>query len=193
MEFRGGNMTNISRAIFWVTVLLMSVTVYSGYAATPDKQSSLLVVFRDGHQKSFYISEITRIEFRNAAMVLVKGGQQENIPVSEIAHIDFSSAGNALAFGRNHFLGKWEVGTGNGSNFVITLDRDGSARKSMGASHGTWVVVGGEARISWDDGWHDAIRKVGTKHEKFAYAPGKSFDDEPSNVTDARSLNAQPI
>ena len=81
---------------------------------------------------------------------------------------------------------EWEVR-------YITLDENGEATKSIGAAHGLWTYVDGEARIAWDDGWHDAIRKVGTKHEKFAYAPGKSFSDEPSNVTDARNPNPQPI
>jgi hypothetical protein len=54
-------------------------------------------------------------------------------------------------------------------------------------------MADGEARISWDDGWHDAIRKVGTKHEKVAYEPGKSFSDTPSNVTTARNTEPRPI
>jgi hypothetical protein len=54
-------------------------------------------------------------------------------------------------------------------------------------------VVNGEAEISWDDGWHDAIRKVGTKHEKFAFEPGKSFSDSPSNVTNATNTQPNPI
>jgi hypothetical protein len=54
-------------------------------------------------------------------------------------------------------------------------------------------VVNGEARINWDDGWHDAIVKVGSKYEKRAYEHGKTFSDEPSNVTDAKNTNAQPI
>jgi hypothetical protein len=95
--------------------------------------------------------------------------------------------------GRNHFVGKWKVGQGNGANFFITLEASGEARKSIGASHGTWTVVEGEARIAWDDGWHDAIRKVGTKHEKVAFEPGKSFSDETANVTDAVNTSAQPI
>ena len=53
--------------------------------------------------------------------------------------------------------------------------------------------MNGEARISWDDGWHDAIRKAGSKHEKVAFEPGRSFTDEPSNVTDAKNTNPQPI
>ena len=95
--------------------------------------------------------------------------------------------------GRNHFVGKWQVGEGNGSTFYITLERDGKARKSLGPPHGTWTVVDGEARISWDDGWHDVIRKVGATHEKRAYEPGRSFDDSPSNLTAAKNLEARPI
>jgi hypothetical protein len=186
-------MSRISKGILRSAATLISAVALM-HASTPDKQHLFTVIFKDGHQKSFQIAEVTRIEFKNAAMVLTKGGQQESIPVAAIASIDFSSGDSkSIPFGRNHFLGKWQVGNGAGSNFVITLDRDGQARKSIGASHGTWVVVDGEARISWDDGWHDAIRKVGDKHEKVAYAPGKSFDDEPSNVTDATSLNPEPI
>ena len=54
-------------------------------------------------------------------------------------------------------------------------------------------IKDGEARVSWDDGWHDAIRKVGSKYEKFAYSPGKLLLDTPANVTEARAINAPPI
>ena len=43
----------------------------------------------------------------------------------------------------------------------------------------------GEAQISWDDGWLDAIRRVNGKFQKAAYSPGTSFSDKPANVTDA--------
>jgi hypothetical protein len=96
--------------------------------------------------------------------------------------------------GRNHFVGKWKVGQGPGAgDFYITLEANGEAHKTVGSDHGTWTVVDGEARISWDDGWHDAIRKVGTKHEKVAFEPGRSFSDDPTNVTDAVNTTAQPI
>ena len=84
------------------------------------------------------------------------------------------------------FVGRWEVGTGAGSRtFYITLERDGKATKSQGAPHGTWTIHGDEARITWDDGWHDVIRKAGDHYEKLAYSPGKSFSDPPANVTEA--------
>ena len=73
------------------------------------------------------------------------------------------------------------------------LEANGDAKKTLGSSHGTWTLVDGQARISWDDGWHDVIRKVGGKHEKLAYEPGKSFDDPPTNVTAARNTEQKPI
>ncbi len=58
------------------------------------------------------------------------------------------------------------------ANFVITLKPDGVARKTIGPKNsGTWKVVNGEAQVSWDDGWHDVIRKVGNKYEKAAFSP----------------------
>jgi hypothetical protein len=97
-----------------------------------------------------------------------------------------------LVSGKHHFVGKWLVGEGNGDSFYITLEENGEATKSIGTAHGTWVYMNGEARITWDDGWHDAIRKVGSKHEKFAYTPGKSFSVNPANVTEARNTSPQP-
>ena len=90
------------------------------------------------------------------------------------------------------FVGRWEVGTGVGSTtFYITLEKDGKATKSQGSPNGRWAVVGDEARISWDDGWHDVIRRAGNHYEKAAYAPGKSYSDPPSNITGAK--NTEPL
>jgi hypothetical protein len=169
---------------------------FAGAVASPvpaDDRGSIVVVFKDGHRQSFAMAEIARIDFKAPAAIVYKDGHQEKLP-ADIARIEFeNSAVSTMPPGRAHFVGKWEVGEGNGNNFFITLDADGSARKSIGAAHGTWTLVDGEARISWDDGWHDAIRKVGTKHEKFAYGPGKSFDDKPSNVTAAINTQPRPI
>jgi hypothetical protein len=134
-------------------------------------------------------------------VIAFKDGHQQSIPVSAIAAMEFKSVSGAatpiaipapLVPGKRHFVGKWLVGEGNGDSFYITLKENGEATKSIGAAHGTWVYMDGKARITWDDGWHDAIRKVGSKHEKFAYAPGKSFSDNPTNVTEARNTSPQP-
>jgi hypothetical protein len=165
-----------------------------GWAQTSGSKAganSLTIIFKDGHQTTY--ADVSRIDFKSpGAMILTRGGREERLSLAEVSRIDFSpSAGFQL--GRNHFVGKWKVGTGGGEDFFITLDRNGEARKTLGSTHGTWEVVDGEARISWDDGWHDVIRPVGSKHEKVAYEPGKSYNTEPNNITDASRVDAQPI
>lgn len=85
-----------------------------------------------------------------------------------------------------NFIGEWKVGLGvAGESFTITLEKGGKATKSHGSPDGTWTVYGNEARITWNDGWHDVIRRAGNHWEKVAYAPGKSFSDQPNNITEA--------
>lgn len=128
---------------------------------------------------------------QNSLVIVFKDGRQQTFSMAEIARIEFKTSETAASLGRGNFLGKWRVGDGMGGHFYITLDPSGDAHKTMGAAHGTWAVVGNEARIHWDDGWHDAIRKVGRTYEKAAFAPEKSFNDSPSNVTDAQNLEPQ--
>jgi hypothetical protein len=175
----------ISIAVFILSVALMG--------SAQESARALIVVYRDGHQKSFAIPNGSRIDFNAGNMLVSSGKNVETIRVSDVARIDFGNA-RSIGFGVNHFVGKWEFGTGVGNQtFFVTLDRNGHAHKSLGSSNGTWTVVDGEARIKWDDGWTDVIRKVGDKHKKFAYEEGKSLNDEPSNVTDAKTLNSEPI
>jgi hypothetical protein len=134
----------------------------------------------------------------DALVITFKDGHQQTLPTSDIAHIEFKTSGKttpvAMPFtpssgSSGHFLGKWRVGNGMGGTFLITLERNGQATKTIGENHGTWRVENGEAHISWDDGWHDSIRKTGSKYEKAAYGPGKSFSDKPDNVAEASSLD----
>jgi hypothetical protein len=161
-----------------IGLLLFTIVGHHANAAPVSKEDGgkVVITFKDGHQQSIPVSAIASMEFKSASGVAT--------PIA-IPAPDVSS--------KRHFVGKWLVGEGNGDSFYITLEEHGEATKSIGAAHGTWVYVDGEARITWDDGWHDAIRKVGSKHEKFAYAPGKSFSDSPTNVTEARNASPQPI
>src|SRR5947209_16257636 len=158
------------RSLTFVILLIATVGAVAAAArpAPAEEQNSIVIVFKDGTQKTFAMADIARIEFNNSKKAAASGGQ-------------------------GRFLGKWRVGDGSGSKFTITLDRDGEASKSIGSTHGNWVVVGGEARISWDDGWHDAIRNTGSKYEKVDYGPGKSFSDAPDNATGAERTEASPI
>lgn len=181
-----------------VSAILLTLLACSAVLAKPlespaDERDTVAVVFKDGHRQSLAMAEISRIDFKAPASIVYKDGHREKLS-AQIDHIEFGPPEVAMVPGRGHFLGKWEVGQGdNGGRFFITLEADGEARKSIGSSHGTWSLVDGEARISWDDGWHDVIRKVGTTHEKRAYEPGRSFDETPSNVTAARNTQAKPI
>jgi hypothetical protein len=185
------------RGLFRITIvaLLLLIAIIAtgarGNALPADDHGSIVIVYRDGHRQSLASAEIARIDVKSTAIVY-KDGHTEKLH-GDIDRIEFGDSSSAMTPGRSHFIGKWQVGDGNGGKFMVTLDADGDAKKSIGSSHGTWTLVDGEARIAWDDGWHDAIRKTGSKHEKMAYEPGKTFGDSPSNVTIAERTDHKPI
>jgi len=155
---------------------LLCVAVSAACAAPPaapkNAPGTVVIVFKDGHRQSFNLSDIERIEFGPSGII---SGESADAP------------------SRGRFLGKWEVGDGRGGTFYITLNEDGSAYRTIRAIGGHWVYVDGEAHITWDDGAQDAIRKVGTQYEKFAYVAGKLFTDTPDNVTAAHNTTPHPI
>jgi len=155
---------------------------------------SFVIVYTDGHRQTLTTAQVERVDLKAPAAILYKDGHREKIS-GEIDRIEFADSTFASATpGRSHYIGKWEVREGpNGPKFFITLESNGDARKTHGPPRGTWTLVDGEARISWDDGWHDVISKVGSRHEKRAYEPGRSFDDEPSNVTEAHNTEPKSI
>lgn len=187
------NTVNVFRILAMLVLAVASSTAAPADEHASHEHGSIVIVFRDGHRQNLDVADIARIDFKAPAAIVFKDGHRATIPAADIDRIEFENTASASWPSRNHFVGKWEVGDGSGSNFYIMLGDDGEARKTRGSGHGTWSMVDGEARISWDDGWHDAIRKVGAKHEKRAYEPGKSFSDTPSNVTAARNTEPEPI
>jgi hypothetical protein len=163
-------------------VTMLCLAVPGGFAKTPPAPKSgpgmIVIVFKDGHRQSFNLADIARVEFPVAPDADAAG---ETGPV------------NSPLPSRGRFLGKWEVGDGMGNNFFITLQENGDALRSLGNEHGRWVYVDGEARVTWDDGAQDAIRKAGSRYQKFAYGSGKSFTDTPDNVTSAHNTTPHPI
>ena len=157
------------------TTLLLAVA--SGFAAPPSGSKTgtpgtIVIVFKDGHRQSYNLADIARVEFPSA---------------------DQASSASSQGPSRGHFIGKWAAGDGNGGTFFITLEEDGNAFRSIGSMRGKWEYVNGEAHVKWDDGAQDAIRKVGSKYQKYAYHEGKSFTDEPDNVTDAHNTSPKAI
>ena len=155
-------MHSIAKAVLLGIILMASAIGSLGQAASRDARGTLIVVMKDGRRETIPVAEITKIEFRGADIVVSRDGEQKSFRMSEAQSFEFdTSASTALAPGRNHFVGKWRVGQGPGAgNFYITLEANGEAHKTIGADHGTWTVVDGEARIAWDDGWHDVIRRL---------------------------------
>jgi hypothetical protein len=178
MEVRGVIMRKAfcSAALGGLLVLTIAGVPANAAPVSSDDGGAVVIVFKDGHRQSIPASAIAAMEFKSASGIATPIAIPSTVVPS-----------------KRHFVGKWMVGKGNGESFYITLEENGEATKSFGAAHGTWAYVDGEARITWDDGWHDAIRKVGSKHEKFAYAPGKSFSGDAENVTEARNTSPQPI
>lgn len=155
---------------------LFLLALPSGFAKTPSAAKgtpgTIVLVFKDGHRQVFNLADIARVEFPTA---------------NEAAAI------NPDMPSRGRFVGRWVVGDGSGTNFTITLKDNGDAERSLRAVHGTWTYVNGEARVTWDDGAQDAIRKAGSRFEKYAYGAGKSFTDTPDNVTAAENTTPKPI
>jgi hypothetical protein len=135
----------------------------------------VIIVFKDGHRQAFNLADVARIEFPGGPSVADVGPTPPGVPP------------------RGHYLGKWEVGDGNGGTFYITLNDDGGAWRSLHRVHGRWAYVNGEARVTWDDGAQDCIRRVDGRDQKFAYHSGKSFTDTPDNVADAHNTSPRPL
>lgn len=156
---------------------LVLVVAPSGFSKTADaKNGTIVLVFKDGHRQTFSLADIARVEFPGESGAADAGLSSQGMPP------------------RGHFVGKWEVGDGMGNNFFITLNETGDAIRSLGGDvHGRWVYVNGEARITWDDGAKDTLRKVGSRDQKSAYGSGKSFTDAPDNTANARNTTHRPI
>ncbi len=172
--------------------VFIAVLFFNAQQAVADDHDPIVIVYKDGHRQTLMSGQIARIDLKAPSAILYKDGHREKLS-SAIDHIEFGEVHDTALPGRSHYIGKWEAGDGAGNRFYITLKSDGDARKSIGSSHGTWTLVDGEAHIAWDDGWHDIIRKIGTKHEKVAFEPGKAFSDPPANVTEARNTERKPI
>jgi hypothetical protein len=166
-------MRNIVIAALAATLLLPASGIFGAPANSKAAPGSIVIVFKDGHRQTFNLSDIERVEF----------------PTADTSGSTSSSANPS----RGHYFGKWEVGDGGGSTFFITLWENGDAYRTLNAVHGKWVYVNGEAHITWNDGAQDAIRRVGSRFQKSAYHAGKSFNDDPDNVTDAKNTEPKPI
>lgn len=166
------------KLIVGLLAAVVGATAIGGVAQSRSSRNNagqVVIVFKDGHRQSFNLADVARIEFPGGGTLADAGSTPPGAPP------------------RGHFLGTWEVGDGTGNTFTIRLNEDGSAWRSLGRVNGHWTYVNGEARVKWDDGAQDCIRRVDGRDKKFAYRGGKLFTDEPDNVTDARNTSRGPV
>jgi hypothetical protein len=161
-----------------VSVGLLSLALFSlpaiASADSKGNADSIVITFKDGHQQTFSMSDISQIEFKSPS--------------------DKHAANRLDLPGRPFFVGKWTVGDNQGHTYTFTFSENGEATNTVeSGGRGIWTYVDGEVHVTWENGWHDVIRKVGSKYRKFAYEPGRSFDDSPSNTGEAHKTNAEPI
>ncbi|HVP64615.1 MAG TPA: hypothetical protein VMT82_06950 [candidate division Zixibacteria bacterium] len=159
-----------------ILLLALGVPLIAQNSAKDSANSnSIVITFRDGHQQTFSLAEIAKIEFKpQAGSVAKMPGSSAELPRREA------------------FIGRWQVGDGHGHFYHFTFQENGEATNDVPQSgHGKWTYVKGELRVEWDNGWHDVIRKVGTKYKKYAYAPGVPFINVPDHVADAEKT--EPI
>lgn len=169
-------MRRLAAFVFFASLLTLAAMAPANAAAPSQSDQSsqsgtVTVILKDGHRQTFPLADVTRIELSGS------------VPAN-LVHYPGPS--------RAHYLGKWEVGEGNGENFTITLNDDGSAHRSLGDEKGSWQYVDGEAQIRWNDDSDDCIRKVGAWFKKFYYHPDQAFSGSPENVTNARNLTQNP-
>jgi len=165
-------MRRLASFIFLASLLTLAASVPApALIDDPSGSGTVTIILKDGHRQTFPLADVNRIELSGS------------VPAN-LVHYPGPS--------RARFLGKWEVGEGNGENFTITLNDDGTASRSLGDTKGTWQYVNGEAEIHWNDGNYDCIRKVGAWYKKFWYNADQAFSGHPENVTDARNLTQNP-
>ena len=66
-------------------------------------------------------------------VITFKDGHQQTFSMADIAHVQYVGESDAY-LAPEYFLGKWEVGDGNSGTFLIALESNGEASKTLGAS-----------------------------------------------------------
>ena len=114
-RYRGGDMSRTANCILLGIACIASAVGWAQTSASKGA-SSLTIIFKDGHQTTY--ADVSRIDFKSpGAMILTRGGREERLTLAEVSHIDFNPSA-AFQIGRNHFVGKWKVGTGGGEDFL---------------------------------------------------------------------------
>src|SRR2546430_14205969 len=76
-------MHTIVKAVLLGMILVASAIGSLGQAASRDAHGSLIVVMKDGRRETIPVAEITKIEFKDADIVVFRDGGQKSFRMSE--------------------------------------------------------------------------------------------------------------
>lgn len=80
----------------------------------------------------------------------------------------------------SQFIGRWKIVNDKGVvTFYLTLSSSFGAIRDHDPDPGRWVVVGNEARISWDKGYRDILRLEAGKATYLGVGQGAPWDKPP--------------
>ena len=98
---------------------------------------------------------------------------------------------------RNEFLGFWEITDTRRDTFFLYLKRGGKAsiasrdrKRAPESEDGYWSLAADEARISWDSGLKDLIRKHADGYLYLAFDDEGTFRDQPEFSSPAVRVDA---
>src|SRR5438128_7289211 len=102
-------MTTIVKAICLTLLVCVSVAFSLAENSVPsDTAYSLVIVFKNGRQRTFPITDVVRIDFAPHPLIVLKDGHRESFTAADVTSMEFNAAGK-VSLGRNDFVGKWEL------------------------------------------------------------------------------------
>lgn len=106
----------------------------------------------------------------------VPGNPTDSPPDSSLPAVYHGTGLGAMGSDASVFVGIWAC-----TDVLITLNYDFTARKNRAKPMGRWEFVNGEARIFWDDGVRNVLRREGEAFRKLCWAPQVDMDSPPTN------------
>src|SRR5690349_19861058 len=101
--------TPIRALLSLILATLACVGVSTRASAAAAERKSVAILFHDGHSQKIALEDLSRLEFKSGVTLVFKDGHEQSVPLADISRIEFNSDRGESQFGRNYFLGKWEV------------------------------------------------------------------------------------
>jgi len=115
---------------------------------------------------------------RNRVMLITA---QEGPYISEVWLIPETDAANP-----DDIKGVYAISEASKNVFTLTLNADGSAKKSNFATLGRWQGTKDMILVAWTEGWRDMLIRDGAGFRAPGFKPGSSLAGDPTYARTAR-------